>query len=420
MQTRWIAHLDLNSCYAAIERLYHPELRCLPMAICGDILLRKGIVIAANEIAKMYGIEVGKDTNGSAKQKCPELNILLPRQELYDRFCLWTWGICTKYSDYVENYGPDGLWLDLTNIVRDKYEAQQIADKIRIDIKETLGITCSIGVSFNKTASKIAAELKKPDATTIITKENFKNIVWKLPPDKLLGVNDKTSRILYTIGITDIGNIAKAPVELFEDIFGKNGRTLHRYASGEECSPVKHKDYTEPTKRIGHTDTTPKDMRTIEDIKRVVYTLAEKITSRMREQHYKCRTVQISIRENNLKWCERQGKLETPSYITNDIAEKAMNIFKTKYRFTQPLRSIGVTACDLVPDNIGIQSSLFGDEIQDEKRDKVAHTIDTLRAMYGYEIIRRGIVMEDPKMTYIPADYDRTGFRVGSAFFKDA
>ena len=420
MQDRWIFHADLNGCYAAIEGIYNPAIRHLPYVICGDRELRQGIVVAANQIAKLYGITVGEDNINSAKRKCPNLIIKTIRQPLYNKFCSWVLDIYEKYSDYVEPYGPDGDWLDVTNIVKDKYDAQWLADEIRADVEETLGITCSIGVSFNKTISKLASELKKPDATTVITRETFKDIVWKLPPEKLLGIDVKTTKILYAMGITDIGNIAKAPVEVFEDIFGKNGRTLHIYASGEEKSPVKHKNYVEPTNSIGHTSTTYRDMETIDDVKREIYALSERVTSRMRQQHFKCRTIQVVMRGNDLKWCGRQGTLATPTFFTNVMVEKAMEIFHHRYNFTKPLRSLGVIACNLVPDNIGIQSSMFDEHVREEKMEKIVRTMDTLRDMYGNEIIRWANSLEDPKLTYVPPENNRAGYRVGSAFLKDA
>jgi DNA polymerase-4 len=192
---------------------------------------------------------------------------------------------------------------------------------------------------------------------------------------------------------------------------------MHRYANGDENSPVKHKDYVEPPKTIGNIETTYRDMRTLEDVRRVVYMLSESVASRLREQKYKCRTVKVYIREFDLKFCDRQGKLETPSYITNNIAEKAMEIFQTRYNFTKPLRSIGVRAADLVPDNISIQSTLFDDTEQDEKRENLAIIIDKIRKMHGYGILQRGIVLTDRKLTYVPSDYNRSSYRVGSAFY---
>ena len=416
---RVILHSDLDGFYANVECLYNPKIRRLPVAVCGDIELRHGIVLAKNAVAKRYGIKTGQVIH-EAKEKCPELVTVPPRHSLYMQFSEWAREIYAEYADNIESYGPDEEWIEVTNIVRDEYDGQLIADEIRAKMKETLGITCSIGVSFNKSFSKIASDIRKPDCSTVISKEKYKDIVWRMSPENLLGVNTKTNRILYGMGMTTIGDIAKAPVELFEDIFGKNGVTLHKYASGEENSAVKHKDYVEPPKTIGHIETTHRDMTTMEDIRRVVYALSEKVSSSMREQHYKCRTVQVNIREYDLKTCDRQGKLEVPSYITNTIADKAIEIFNRQYNFTKPLRSIGVRACDLVSDGIGIQHSFFDDTEQDEKREKVARTIDILRSMYGYDVIQRGIVWEDKKLTYVPPEYNRSSYRVGSAFFQDA
>ena len=413
---RIILHSDADGFYAAVECLHNPKIRSLPVAVCGDKELRHGIVLAKNAIAKKYGIKTG-DVIHEAMEKCPSLITVPPHQSLYEQFSKWAREIYADYADNLEAYGLDECWIEVTNIARDEYDGQLIADEIRARIKETLGITCSIGISFNKVFSKLASGLRKPDCSTVISRETFKDIVWKLSPDNLLGVGSRINKGLYAAGITDIGNIAKTPVEVFEKALGKIGVTLHRYARGEENSPVKHKDYVEPVKTVGHIETTPRDMKTIEDIRRVVYALSEKVASRMRAEHYKCRTVKIYIRDNELKSCDRQGKLEEPSYITNNIAEKAMDIFKKQYHFTKPLRSIGVRACDLVPDSVGIQNSFFDDTEQDEKREKISHTMDILRSMYGYDIIQRGIVLEDKKLTYIPPDYNRTAYRVGSAFF---
>lgn len=414
---RIIAHADLNNFYANVECLYNPKIRKFPVAVCGDKELRHGIVLAKNQIAKMRGIKTA-ETIGTALEKCPDLVIVPPHMELYHKFSELSREIYAEYADNIESFGPDENWLEITNIARDKYDARMIADEIRTKIKEQLGITCSIGISFNKVYSKLASDLRKPDATTVITEENYKDIVWGLPADCLLGVNRGTMKIFNLMGIATIGDIVKTPIELLKKIFGKWGWYLYRYASGEENSSVKHKDYVEPPKSIGNIETTPRDMTNDDDVKRVIYMLSESVSSRLREQKYKCRTVKIYIREYDLKYCDRQGKLETPSYITNNIAEKALEIFHTRYSFTKPLRSIGVRACDLVPDNIGIQSSFFDDTIQDEKREKVANMMDILRNMYGYEVIQRGVVLEDSKLTYIPSDYNRSSYRIGSSSFQ--
>jgi len=404
---------DINNFYASVECLTNPKIRSCPVAVCGDIELRHGIVLARNPIAKVCGVRTGEVIH-SAKQKCPGLVIVPPHMDMYYKFSDWAREIYSEYADNIEMFGLDENFIEVTNIVRDENDGKLIADEIRSKMREQLGVTCSIGVSFCKVFSKLASELRKVDATTVITRETYKDIAWRLPADNLLGVNKGTMKIFNVMGIKTIGDIAIAPVDLLEKVFGKVGMYLHRYANGEENSSVKHKDYIEPPKTIGSVETTYRDMTTIDDVRRVVYLLSENVASRLREQKYKCRTVKVYIREYDLKYCERQGKLETPSYITNNIAEKALEIFRTRYHFTKPLRSIGVRACDLVPDNVSIQSSLFDDTAQDEKREKVAKMIDTLRAMYGYEVIQRGIVLEDKKLTYIPPDYNRSTYRIGS------
>ena len=410
-----ILHSDLNNFYASVECLYNPKIRKFPVAVCGDIELRHGIVLAKNQIAKVCGIKTGM-TVGDAKLKCPELITVEPHMDLYNKFSRWAREVYEEYADNIESFGQDEEWLDVTNLARDEYDGELIADEIRAKIKETLGITCSIGVSFNRIFSKLASDLRKPDATTVISRDNYKDIAWTLSADNLIGVNRGTMKIFSVMGIQTIGDIAKTPVYLLEGMLGKVGGYLHKAANGEGYTHVRHKDYVEPPKSIGNIETTPRDMKTIDDVRRVIYTLSENVTARLREQHYKCKTVKVYIRESDLKSCDRQGKLETPSYITNNIADRAMEIFNSQYKFNKPLRSIGVRACGLVSDDIAIQSSFFDDTEQDEKREKVAKMVDTLRSMYGYHIIQRGVVLENRKLTNIPNDYNRSAYRIGSSF----
>ena len=408
-----ILHTDLNNFFAAVECLYNPQIRSSPVAVCGDKALRHGIVLAKNQIAKTCGIRTG-ETIGTALEKCPDLVVVPPHMELYAKFSRWAREIYEEYADNIESFGLDEEWLEVTNLARDERDGRLIADEIRSKIKEQLGITCSVGVSFNKIFSKLASDLRKPDATTVITSENYKDVAWGQPADSLVGVNRKTMGVFKAMGISTIGDVAETPLYLMEKMLGpKTAGYLHKYANGEGYTSVRHKNYTAPPKTIGSIETTHRDMTTVDDVRRVVYALSENVASRLREQKFKCRTVKLYIREYDLKYCDRQGKLETPSYITNNIAEKAMELFKTKYNFSKPLRSVGVRACDFVPDSAGIQGSLFDDTAQDEKREKIAKITDTLRAMYGYDIIQRGVVFEDRKLTYVPADYNRSAYRIG-------
>ena len=413
--SRVILHSDVDGFYAAVECLYKPQIRSSPVAVCGDKELRHGIVLAKNQIAKYKGIKTG-ETIGDAKEKCPALITVPPRMDMYYKFSGWAREIYEEYADNIEAFGLDEEWIEITNLVRDEYDGRLVANEIRRKMKEQLGITCSIGISFNKVFSKLATDLRKGDASTIITRENYKDIVWKLPADNLLGVNRGTKKILNAIGMTTIGDIAKTPVELLVDIFGKIGLYLHKYANGDENSAVKHKSYVEPPKTVGRIETTYRDMKTIDDVRRVVYALSDSVASLLRQQNYMCQTVKIYIRDFELKSCDRQGKLNSPSFFANDIATKAMDIFHRQYHFTKPLRSIGVRACDLVSDDAAFQSSLFYDIEQYDRTETLEKTINDLRLMFGYDIIKRGVVMEDSKLTYIPPDYNRSTYRVGSPF----
>ena len=202
---RILLHIDFNSFYTAIECLLNPSIRNFPVAVCGEQTLRHGVVIAVNMLAKSYGVKVG-DTVGDALRKCPRLVLVPIHQAVYDEFPSEAKKIYVEYSDFVENYGPDGAWVDITAIAKNVYDALVIADDIRIKVKETLGITCSVGIAWNKTISKLAADLMKPDACTIIPYERFKELVWHLPCDNLLGVGPRINQMLYAAGITDIGN----------------------------------------------------------------------------------------------------------------------------------------------------------------------------------------------------------------------
>jgi len=221
-------------------------------------------------------------------------------------------------------------------------------------------------------------------------------------------------RVLNAAGIKTIGDLAIAPVGLLEKVFGKVGGYLHLYANGDESSSVAHKDYIEPVKSVGRNMTTYRDMINFDDIWREIYMLSDSVASTLREKRLKCRTVKVSIREFDLKFCVRQGKLENPSYLTKDIADKAMNVFHTRYTFSKPLRSIGVRGDDVVPDNVLIQTNLFHDFRQDDKTESLERAMDNIRYRYGYEAIQWATVLLDKKLTYVPPDYNRSEYRINN------
>jgi DNA polymerase-4 len=386
------------------------------VAVSGDRTRRQGIIMARNMLAKYSGVNTGESTV-SALEKCPGLIVLPPSRKTYIDYAYDTFLQYTEYSDYVQMVTDDDACdeacIDVTKIARDEQDGRQIAHEIRAKMKERLAITCSVGVSDNIIFAKIASDLRKPDSCTVITRDTYQDIIWKLPSDKLWGVNKPTKRILEYAKIYTIGDIANAPAGLLEKLFGKFGGYMHRYANGEDTSPVKHKDYVRPNKSLGSNETTPRDMETIDDVKRVVYMRSEIVASKLRRHHLKCRTVKLTIRENDLKYYDRQGKLEMPTFVSGQIAEKAMEIFQTRYNFTKPLRSIGVRACDLIPENEAIQTNLFFDMERYEKEERLERTIDNIRAVHGYDIIHHALIYADRDLTYVPPEYDRSLFLAG-------
>ena len=402
-----ILHSDLNSFYASVECFSNPDIRNLPVIVGGDVEQRHGIVLAKNDIAKRYGIITGEAV-WQAKQKCPGLISVKPNYEKYLKFSRLAREIYYRYTDQIEPFGIDEVWADVTGSVGLFGDGRTIADEIRAVIKRELGITASIGVSFNKIFSKLGSDMKKPDATSIITKDNYKHTAWNLPASDLLYVGPATTRKLKRLGINTIGQLAESNLELLVSQFGKWGVVLYRFANGFDNSPVKHSDNESFIKSIGNSSTLPRDITTVDDVKRVFYLLSESVAARLRDHKFKAATIQIYVRDNELISCQRQGQLRYPSCLTSEIAEKALEIYQKKYHYNKPLRSLGVRGCNLVPIDSTIQLDLFEDHIKRGRLEAFEMAIDDLRRRFGYQAIQRGILYEDRKLTGINPKDDHT------------
>ena len=182
-----ILHSDMNNFYASVEILYDPALRDKPVAVAGDEEARHGIVLAKNDIAKRLGIHTGQ-VLWEARQQCPELVCVPAHYERYLAFSAQAREIYTSYTDQVESFGLDECWLDVTGSVGLFGDGPTIANDIRGRIRRELGLTVSVGVSFNKVFAKLGSDMKKPDAITVITPENYRERAWSLPVSDLLYV----------------------------------------------------------------------------------------------------------------------------------------------------------------------------------------------------------------------------------------
>ena len=398
---RSVLHIDMNACYASIECLYDPSIRNLPVAVGGDVEARHGIILAKNQIAKRFGVKTG-EALWQAKQKCPELHIVPPHFDRYLRFSRMAREIYADYTDLVEPFGLDEVWCDVTGTQKLRERGMEaLANEIRERVKFELGITVSVGASWNKIFAKLGSDYKKPDAVTVFTPENYRDKVWPLPASDLLGVGRATERKLASRGIHTIGDIAAAPPSMLRGFLGKWGLILHDFAAGYDSSPVARAGDEAVIKSIGNSTTTPRDLCCDEDAGIVYWMLCESVAERMRESGFLCRGVQVHIRDNELASFERQLKLESPTCLSSTLHEAAMRLLRENWDWHKPLRSIGVRATDLLPASTPVQCSIFEDSERQEKRERLERSVDDLRRRFGHYCVGRAVCVSDPTLRNI-------------------
>ena len=407
---RVILHCDANFFYAAVECLYHPDLRDQPVAVCGDASTRHGIVLTKNTQAKAYGIKTG-EAIWQARQKCPGLVCLPPNFPLYMRFSRQMRALYTQYSDRVESFGLDECWVDLTG--SSFVEGRRIADEIRFRAREELGLTLSVGVANNKIFAKLGSDMKKPDATTVILPRDVRRMVYPLPVGDLLFVGPSTRRRLASVGILTIGDLAQCEDGILQKLLGKNGPTLKAYAAGLDQSPVLPADYHTPAKSVSNSATPPHDLQNMDDVRCLFYLLAESVAARLREDGCHARCVSISVRDTNLITHTCQTSLSRPTYLTDDIAQAALELFKSRFANGFPYRSAGIACTQLTSDSEPVQLDFTGDEARRVSMENLEHSIDGLRRRYGHQIIQRGVVLTDSLYADIRPAEDFQPFRKG-------
>lgn len=391
---RIILHADLNAFFASVECLFHPELKNVPMAVAGDAEQRHGIILAKNELAKACGVKTAEPI-WQAKRKCPDLLTVAPRHDEYGKYSRIVKEIYNWFTDRVESFGLDECWLDMTGCLPDPSESVNFADRLRKTVRDETGLTVSVGVSWNKVFAKLGSDLKKPDATTAITKENYHEIVWPLPANDLLFVGRATDNALRRYGVHTIGDIAASPPEFLQRVLGKLGRELWIYANGLDASPVAAAEEQREIKTVGNSITTAQDIVDIEEARKYIYLLSENVAQRLRRHEFKCRTVQITLKDKNFRVIERQGKLKLPSCTCAEIADKAMELLSQHYQFQTPLRLIGVRACDLTDPAEGEQLVLFDGSAKHSKVEKLEKSLDIIRAKFGQDSVLRAVTMEN-------------------------
>ena len=395
---RTILHIDGDAFFASVEETLFPALKKVPMAICGDPESRRGVILAKNQLASQYDIKTA-ETVWQARKKCPDLVLAPSRHGLYQEFCEKLNTIYQQYTDRVERLSIDESYLDVTGSLHlFRTDGMGLAEEIRQRVEQEVGVTVSIGVSYNKIFAKMASDLNKPNGSFEITPRNFRQTLWPMPIEKLYMVGKVTGEKLRSLGIRTIGELAVADPELLTDALGKAGEQLHRNANGGDKSPVTYTNAPEEIKSVGNGRTFRRNLNTLADIQVGVTALSDLVASRLRRKNIKCTTVQVMIKDPAFKVITRQMTVE-PTWLAADLIEASLELIQQSWPKGSPIRMLTITGSNLVPaEQATHQLSLFlkpEDKERHAKREKLEHTMDAIREKYGTASISSGNVVNN-------------------------
>lgn len=379
---RVILHSDINNCYASIECLYDESLRGKAVAVAGSVEARHGIVLAKSEPAKRCGVKTG-DTVWQAQKKCRDLIVVPPHFDRYVKYSELVRGIYRRYTDEIEPFGLDEAWLDVTGSRSLFGDGVQIANDIRTRIREEFGLTVSVGVSFNKVFAKLGSDMKKPDAVTEITRQDFREKIWNLPVADMLGCGRATVQKLKQYGVHTIGQLAACDVRFLTNVFGKGGEVLWRYANGLDAARVCPDGFVPVSKSIGHGATCVRDLQTPREVWLVMLSLSQEIGRRLFAEHLAATAVQISVKNNALFVRQYQHPMPLPTQSAFELAQAAFSLFQSVYRWELPVRAVTVRAISLTDAAAPVQTDLFSDFARHTQQEKIDDAVRNIRARYG-------------------------------------
>ena len=397
---RTILHCDMNNFYASVECMLNPSLIGHPVAVGGDVENRHGIILAKNYEAKKFGIQTG-EALWQAKQKCPKLIIVPPHYEEYLKYSRLAHSIYADYTDLIEPYGMDEVWMDVTGSTKAFGSGEVIANTLRERIKYELGLTISVGVSFCKVFAKLGSDMKKPDAVTVIPKDSFRDIIWDLPASDMLGVGRSTEKFLSSYGIHTIGQLANAYPDLMQRKLGKNGMVLLAFANGEDRSKVAPQDYEPPMKSIGHGITTMQDLENNAEVWNIMLALTQDIGHKLRVYNKNAAGVAIYIRyivDKQIAGKQWQCQLPVRTHSAAIIAKEAYRLFESSYGWEYPIRSVTVRAINLCSQDLPEQLQFFSDAATVERKEKLETAIEDIRRRFGKYSIQPACLCQNIKM----------------------
>lgn len=389
-----ILHVDMNNFYASVETLYAPQYRDVPMAVAGDKESRHGIILAKNMLAKQCGVQTAEPI-WQAMRKCPELRLVPPHHQRYQQFSRRAQEIYCQYTDLVEPFSLDECWLDVYGSESLFGDGERIAQQIRERVKRELGLTVSIGVSFNKVFAKLGSDYKKPDAVTVFGREQMESVIWKLPCQALLFVGPSTEKTLKKFGVRTVGDIARLELPAMRAMLGRSGETLWRYARGLDDSPVRPAGEREAAKSIGHSVTLPRDITTEEEVRKTLLSLSESVARDLRAEGVKAGEVQITVRNSDFEEFQRQCRIEPAVCDSQSLYRAALNLYRRENK-RWAVRLLGVRAGKLSGAGEG-QTSLYDREGGRERREKLEAAVDLVRERFGRDSVSPALAVQPQK-----------------------
>ncbi len=392
---RTIIHCDMNGFFASVELLSRPDLKNIPMAVSGNPESRHGIILAKNELAKKFGV-VTAETIWSARKKCPELQLVRPHHDKYKKYSELINSIYYRYTDMVEPFSIDESWLDVTGSLKLFGNGVEIADKIRETVKNELKLTLSAGVSYNKIFAKMGSDYKKPDATTVISRDNYRSLLWPMDISEMFFVGSATADKLKRTGILTIGDLACTNKSVLQGLLGKQGSMLYDYANGLDESPVARSYEKQKIKSVGNGITFKRNLTTTDDIQTSLKALSDTVSSRLRSYQLKASGIKIDIKDPYFKTISRQKQLESATNITEEIYTSAYSLLKASWTIGNPIRLITITGINLVDENQSEQLSLFTRDIESRKKSTdLDKTMDAIRSKFGGQSITFGGILKN-------------------------
>ncbi len=388
-----ILHVDMNAFFAACHQAQEPALKGKPVLVSGDPSSRHGIVLTASYEARRFGVKTAMPT-AQALRLCPQALIVAPNFRLYSFYSKQIMAILNSFTPLVEQYSIDEAWLDVSGCENLFGPADNIAREIKQEIKHQLDLSCSIGIAPSKILAKMASDLEKPDGLVIITADNIASRIWPLAVDKLFGVGPQTTAALNSLGVFTIGDLAGFPLAVLKQRFGAYGPYLAQLAQGQDHSSVDPNPDT--AKSIGNSITLPQDAETAAEIETILLALAEEVGTRLRRRNLKGSTITVSVKTPDFRLITRSRTYPEATNLTETIYRRAGEIYRQHLQGRR-VRLVGVTVSNITAAGAGTQLSLFSAS-EDDKRARLAQTVDQVRARFGDRSLVRARLLHGPQL----------------------